>query len=345
MLLVNKPRLKAKPELKINSSPQVNKQAGWDLYRDGISKSMLEKFHACPEKMRLSYIQGIKGDYDSANLRFGNTVHSAIERMYRDGVCNEARSEQRIKEILMDIRRADIKKAATAVNKASILETIEENHGKAIAVVLGYYRYWKETDSKRKWIDLEKEFDILFSGIRIRGKIDGSYRPDTGKIWIKDIKTKGQINENNLRLVMSNDLQLNIYGWAAKQLYNEPVAGVEYDIIRNPQLRQKQTEDKANFIARIAADIETRPEFYFMRFSFPFSEKEIAAWEKEFQIMLEEITRWANNIPRFNYKRTSSCETRYGRCEFLNYCASNSLMGYTKRTEIFPELKGVEPEI
>jgi PD-(D/E)XK nuclease superfamily len=333
MLLKNKIKRKQTTSI-IKDKPKL-----WDLYKDGVTKSMLEKFHSCPEKMRLSYIEGLRGDTDSAALKFGNIVHSTLEYLYANGV----RDEDSVTEILDRLRQEETNQA-TGLDKAKKLSAIEENYDLAYPVILAYLKHWEGIDLSESIIDIEKEFCIEFNGINIRGKIDKIYRSNTNAIWFRDIKTKGQINEQILRLVMANDLQLNLYAWAAKQLYNEPIKGVQYDIIRKPQLRQrkeKNPESREDFIDRVAKDIADRPEFYFVRLEFLFSQKELQNWEKEFTQMIREIVSWNEGLVP-HYKRTVNCETRYGSCEFLNYCATGNKFGYAKRDMLFPELKGVD---
>lgn len=111
--------------------------------------------------------------------------------------------------------------------------------------LLDHYVEWT-THAKSNWSD--DKFDFLkyehqwnlplitptgrvSSQITLGGRFDGLVRRrDDGTLWLWETKTSRSISE--LADTLWNDIQATIYAWAASTIYNEPVVGVVYNIIR-----------------------------------------------------------------------------------------------------------------
>ena len=53
----------------------------WDLYRDGITYSLLSKFFVCRERFRLSTVEGWSETGLQSGLEFGSAFHACLEKL------------------------------------------------------------------------------------------------------------------------------------------------------------------------------------------------------------------------------------------------------------------------
>jgi ferredoxin len=82
-----------------------------------------------------------------------------------------------------------------------------------------------------------------------------------GVISLTENKLVGRITNTQVqKLVLDRQVTLACYGlWRATGL---PVTEVNYRYVKKPAIKQKQTETIDQFLARLAADYEERPDFY-----------------------------------------------------------------------------------
>jgi hypothetical protein len=303
--------------------------AGWDLWRDGVTQSLLERFLLCPQKADWSYRQGIVPSRDMTNLHFGSLFHQRYEsyaryRMDRAGdsgsladwICDEC-------DELDAIQREETGGIIDPESDAQIRALVRVLFR---AYALHYHRDWK----RMEFVDVEREFAIRYhpktaffrkkKPIFVRGKIDAVLKVND-KLCVLDTKTRGRIDES-LADRLGHDLQINLYLWAAEQIYGTAARNAIYNLVRRPQLRQKQSESFAEFLNRVESDIQQRPEHYFVRFSATYTRREQATWRSEFDAMLDCLGRWSMGISP-SYRNSGACQSGYGVCEYLPFCAGH----------------------
>jgi hypothetical protein len=169
--------------------------------------------------------------------------------------------------------------------------------------------------------------------------MDGSYR--TGKdhrVRLFETKTKSRIDDDTTGHILPFEMQVNIYLGALLDLEREYPTGALYNIIRRPNLRQKQTETLPQFADRIVADIHARPDWYFIRLQMGVSKAEIDAAKLDIEgVMGDFLAWWYGDAP--HYRNSDYCENKYGVCPFLKKCATGDTTGLYQRRRVFMELE------
>ncbi|MBW1779351.1 MAG: PD-(D/E)XK nuclease family protein [Deltaproteobacteria bacterium] len=299
---------------------------------DGATQSMLAAFLDCRERMGLTLSGWEKKTSSKSAMRFGSMVHSALEELYkamgRGAVGNLERVIER--SITKSLRKNIV--GSSDAYQAQEME-LEANRARA---VLGEYLNEHTSDIKREWIAVEPVFDVMFRGFRLRGRIDGVFRK-AKSVWMLETKTKGRISEDALTSSLSFDWQTLFYLTALKAMMDDPVKGALYNIIRNPQLKQKKGEDETGFIARIRKDAYERPDHYFKRFELTFPKVVVKTFEDELEAILKDFAAWvAGDLP--TYRRRQACVGMWS-CEFLDMCASGDNVGFAQTRKLFRELE------
>jgi len=312
--------------------------------RDGITQGLLAKFLSCREETKLFLDAWTPKGIGSPGLLFGNIMHSCLERYYNDIKTRRIKNEP---------DRAYVCKLVSSVEKLymrhynacdnATRQLLGLSFGIAEATLPSYIRKWWKADSaKIKWMGLEEQFKIPYSTKEgnktfLRGKKDGVF--SNPGLWLFETKTKSQINEGNLMDTLWFEHQVNFYLYAMKKIYGKEPKGVLYNIIRRTSLERKKTESLQAFVKRVAADVEKRKDFYFIRYEISLTSSELAIWEKQLEGMIEDFINWREGkLP--HYRNTGQCIMKYGKCPMLAICSSGNYNFHQKRKEVFVELEG-----
>lgn len=302
----------------------------WDLERDGVTQGLISRFLACPEKLRVSHILGLRREQTSDALRFGSIFHDML-RFHKA-------TEQSPNQTMDFIYERDYK---LAKNKLEV-EGNQLWYAIALEVLKVYVNYWKDDDENRDWLGVEKVFDVRYTPselpvptTRLRGRRDGEYRSTS--IFLKETKTRAQHNEEAAMDKIAIDFQVWFYLLSLYLEYGEFPGGVLYDIVRRPLLRQGKKESEREFLNRVRQDVITRPDHYFVRYPCSVEEDEFMTFKADLDSILYRIWDWWNDGVGTHYKNTSNCQLGYLTCEFLPYCARKERSLYTTR-ELFNEL-------
>lgn len=253
------------------------KQPAWDLYRDGISYSLLSRFINCRERFRIYTVEGLAPAGTTDSLEFGTIFHKLLE--HHAGGSTFPQLERMIYQDKQN----------------SFLGNM------ALSIFRIYVDTWKDQDASLKYVSQEEVFRTpiyLPSGrkVDLRGKFDEVFR-DQGKLWLQENKTKSQIDEISLEHTLPFDLQTMLYCHCIRAIYKEAPAGVLYNIIRKPGLKQKVKETDSDFLKRIVEDINSRPEWYFVRYRISFGQNDIDNFAKQtLYPLLEQVCLWWESI-------------------------------------------------
>lgn len=290
---------------------QLNKKS-YSLHSDGLTQSLISAWCECPQKFeyKINRWEGFQRD----TTNFGTLFHDALEMIYN--IKNRAPTEKDIYDFLED--HDDL------------------NGMKAIVLLNEYIKVYKGDFKNKRFIAVEKVFDVPYNGVRLRGKFDGLYTAKDGSLWIIEHKTKSQINEDDLMLKLSFDFQNQFYIVCAGIHYKKPIAGILYNVIRNPAHKQGAKEGRVDFQKRLQKEVAENPDHFFKRFEVPYTKKQMTMFtEKELPAKIESIER------RVVYKNQGACSSPF-RCSFLNACGTGSMNGYTATKDPFSELKEVK---
>ena len=289
-----------------------------------LTHSRLSCFRACPKKHFWRYEIGLRPDEDSFPLRIGQMFHRALEA--------DSRGEN------LDVTMEEIS---------------DDPYDLALvaAMFVGYKRRWAD-ESHIETLDVERTFDIPLTNPdtgastpvwQLAGVLDRIVRLPDGRVALMEHKTTsrdfspGADYWTRLQL----DQQLSIYILAARAMGYD-IQTVLYDVTRRPSLRplkatpddkrkytkdgklyanqRDQDETPEEFAARIAEDIESRPEYYYSRIEIARPEQDIIdcqaeLWQQQLSIReAQRSGRW--------FKNPESCFGLNGTCAYLGLCQS-----------------------
>jgi len=203
---------------------------------DGITQSLLSRFLVDRERFRLLVVEGLKpAEGFSHRIGYGNMWH----------VCEEA---------LAAGVNWDKPLAAYCKTLCTEFHTQQDEIAKWYCCCKTqfpiYVDYWQHhPDVKQRTpIFQEKVFSVLYElptsrTVLLNGKWDSVDIIGSGKtagIYLQENKSKGDINENQLKRQLTFDLQTMIYLIALQTLHKQfklgdrPILGVRYNVVRRP---------------------------------------------------------------------------------------------------------------
>lgn len=293
--------LEGLPELRPAEAINLAGQSDEDTGRAHLSHSSLNAQLACQQKYGYEYVDKIAPISKGAPQRMGAAFAKALEA---------GDPEVGVTEV---------------VEKANVLSQADEDRTRIEAIIVGaaakaYLAEYGPTSPD------EREFAYR---VRLRNPATGSYSrtfdllgyadqlEDAGDHWtlIED-KLVGAIQAVAVRrLPLDRQLALTCYGvWRAT---GKPIGEVKYRFTRKPSIKQKQNESIDEFLARLEADYENRPDFYLLQEILPRSTNDLARTEAE-------LWQWAAQRREADrqriYPRNSSHCHDYGGCAFLPLC-------------------------
>jgi hypothetical protein len=319
----------------------------WDLYEDGISYSALSKFVNDRERFRIRAVEGLAPGGSSEALEFGNVFHNLLE-WYSSGVNSASVLQRRLSRYLRETG-ADSNSTKLA--------------NQAFEVFILYREYWD--DKHMNFIEQEEKFRVsvpLSTGrsVPIVGRRDAIYRDtspgQSGCLYLMENKTKAQIDHVWLESALPFNLQTMMYCYSIQRDYNEIPAGVLYNVIRRPGLRQKVKETDRDFQKRIREDISSRPEHYFVRHRVDFAPNDLNNFvDRVLQPLLEQVAVWWESIKHDPFDPwTLSDGSRNphhfvrpfgifdqlanGKGDYFDYVTRGSRVGLVEVDTLFPEL-------
>jgi hypothetical protein len=204
-----------------------------------------------------------------------------------------------------------------------------------------YVDFWaKHPDVKQRTPLLQEQaFDVSYqlpSGrrVRLRGKWDSVDLVGKGKdmkVYLQENKTKGEINEEQLKRQLTFDLQTMFYLVALRidqtnnmgylAVHEEKggftrkvsIAGVRYNVIRRPLSGGKDSikplkgnaktpaETMSEYYNRLGGLITDHPEYYFMRWKVEVSPQDVRTFCHQFlDPCLEQLLDWWNSVSKLS---------------------------------------------
>lgn len=313
----------------------------WDLYRDGVSFSILSKFVIDRERCRIRNVLGLIHDTGTESLDFGTAFHKLTQ--YH----------------AMGESLALLKRRVTKNSKDTLLGEM------AFEVFKQYAITWKKDDRKKKYIDSERKFRVPIKlpcgrEVHLQGKYDEVFL-ENGQLWLQENKTKSQIDEYGIEHGLSQDLQTMLYACTMEHMYGRRVHGVLYNVIRKPLLRQRKKETSVNFLKRIREDIEKRPEWYFIRWRTEITKQDLDNFKKKtLYPLLTQMCLWWESIrhnpfdpwtlpdgsvnPHHFLRPVGVYDPfKFGKGEYFDYITRGVRIGLKEIDTAFPELQD-DPE-
>jgi hypothetical protein len=293
---------------------------------DGITQSLLAKFLECRERFRLLVVEGLSAESGwNHRLGYGNMWHKCEEHHAAGTPWTEP---------LRDYCRSLC--AAHPTQQAEI----DKWYNVCRVQFPRYVAYWSmhEDEGLRRPLLQEHCFSVPYklpSGrtVLLRGKWDsvdvigapsnGARASEGGRqvgpetVYLQENKTKGNVNEHQLKRQLTFDLQTMLYLVAMHEgRYESPLidvipkgsvlAGVRYNVIRRPlsggkgsivrhkpSKRNPAGESAAEFYGRLGGIISEDSGSYFMRWQVEVGPHDIAAFKDQcLNPILEQLCDW-----------------------------------------------------
>lgn len=208
------------------------------------TQSMWQQFITCRKSYEWRYVHGLAPKDRAEALSFGSVIHECLEAWHGDN---------------------ELSKVKTIIDSAYPGRDVDDNEKRnwhyASAMMEAYTRRYP--DEKLNTIALERQFEgpIInpHSGYRshaltLAGKVDGIIEID-GSNYVLEHKTTAAITGAYLDRLWV-DFQIIIYTAYVQRVFNIDVAGVLYNILTKPKLRQTQGETDSEFEKRKAELLE-----------------------------------------------------------------------------------------
>lgn len=284
----------------------------------GFSMSQMQDFATCRQKWMFR-VNGFYNPQTSDRTSFGSVFHYFLQRLY----------ESKEKAVLFIVEQIPL--WSREIEK----EAAEEGLTDAVAVVAVAETVFLKYIARFGRVDFEGRDYVRVESLVRDGrrycKIDAAYRDEKGRLYIVEHKTRSRIDEEKLTILCGMDFQNLFETTALEAESKKTVGGVLYNVIRKPQLKQGKEETLQAYCQRIAADIDTRPEFYFIRREITYSKAEKDNFRaREIGGILAEMEAVAAGKAGV-YRNTNNCETVYGTCDYLEACSSGSTDCLAKR--------------
>jgi CRISPR/Cas system-associated exonuclease Cas4 (RecB family) len=281
------------------------------------------------------FLQGYDTWKVSDYLVFGSTVHYVLEQIGLAKITNGKRVPGAAKLV------AEYEKEQLANDQSEMYRMSPESRElvllKAEVVLEEYLDHYRAEDAAREWVAFEEQFDLDYGGVRIRGKIDAVYEENGCRI-LMDTKTAGRVNEDHIQDALPMDLQIAGFYPLAAKLMGWKVSHILYNVIRSPQIDPKKNESLSDYGARLRGDIQSRPDFYFMRFKLELSVDDQRKLHNEINEVIHEFTRWQEGKGINTWRNTKVCKNHGMSCPFMKLCSSGDMAGIRQRTKLFEEL-------
>ncbi len=221
---------------------------------------------------------------------------------------------------------------------------------RCIAMMGGYLAKWAADDLPVMCLS-EQQIEVLIrnpaTGRRSQrftqfGFTDMVALHDTGKLWLWEHKSTGQIDGKTIESLWSDS---QITGYVAALRDNGlDIEGVVYDLAQKPKLKQKKTEDVDEFYDRIREWHLTKENVYHREYVY-ISEQQIADWREDIWQVTQEILSCRRT--GYWYRNTSRCFDWFRPCDYMPLCqngASDALINAEYEPRETPAKTGVRKQ-
>ena len=338
---------------------KTKKIKGWSFDKDGVSQGFIHYFLACREQTRLAYKELWTSHYEPLFREFGSCYHWLLGQIY-----GKHKIPQNALAVKRMIDQYDVlwKKENPRPNQARLNQQ-DLVYGLAEEVLPAYLkRYDGDFGGKYKmgynvvrpvkWIASEKMWKVKYklpfgigipaiSEVLIRGRFDQVFEDKKNKLWLFETKCLSVIQEDNIVDTLPEDIQCLLYLLAIKLIYKRKPAGVLYNIVRRPGLRQGKDETLKDLLGRVKKDVNrpNRQDHYFKRIEMAIDWSEIEAWQEKFlNVILMEIRNWDIGEVQ-HWQNPDALTSKYGRCTLFDLVVKGDKSKYYHRKTVFNELQ------
>lgn len=336
--------------MKAKTKKQVE---GWTFEKSGISQGFIHYFLACREQTRLVYKELWSSHYEPLFREFGSCFHWLLAQVYsgRKGSGNPRTANHLIAEYHVLWKKQNPNPTNARKNQQDLV------YGLCEKVLPAYLKRWDgDFGGKYKmgcsvvkpveWLATEEVWKLNYCvddqlKVLIRGKYDAVFADKKKNLWLFETKCLSVISEEDIMELLPTDIQCMLYLLAIKLQFKKKPAGVLYNIVRRPGLRQGKDETLAQLLGRVEKDITTpkRQDHYFKRIEMAIDWPEVEAWQKNFlDPILQEIRDWDMGKAG-HWQNPDALASKYGHCMLFDMLTKGDKSKYYKRKFVFNELQ------
>lgn len=279
-----------------------------------LSNSERQCFSQCRRKWYWQFEQRYSPLAEPTPFLVGGAVHEVLAEFYRG-------SDPDVEEII-NAKFDPVVKGGGGFLSPEQLEDVEKQRTMTLGMCQAYLQVYAGDRKKWKVINLKGvpliEAEAKF---RVNDRWEMYFTVDMmveekGRPWLVEHKTTAAIDAGYVgRLAL--DEQVSTYMYGANKVWGIRPDGVIYNVIMKPRIRQKQTEDRGQYLQRVLQLYRESPQEYLLRERVLRSDADLAVFERELGLFTGEIefARERGYYP----KNTNACTGR-GTCPYMALC-------------------------
>jgi len=279
-----------------------------------VSFGSLNAFSKCPRYYWYKHIRRLELVKFNIAFTIGRIMHHGIQVLFESPKKAEEEIKKKFKEEAQNARKQFPQMGIDDEQELAQQEFISVGMLRAFRAY--YSKFLKETTH------ISTEFSIKYQlnpQVTVVGKIDNIIA-NFKKLYIYELKNLKSFDMSRIQSIKTDpqtSLYFELYNRMAKKA--DRLNGIIYKIIKKPQIRQKQSESKGEFLRRLEGWYEDRGEtkFHLERLNAPFisGEAVLNSVDKVSKRML------ANGFSKEEYYQDFSyCVHDWGLCQFYGLC-------------------------
>lgn len=329
------PRRQKIPVVRFDKVSELGIPADYSITREGTSQSLLGSWLSCQQKFVIA-VNRLQAARNNGNTNFGTIFHEFLDRTY--SMYRDTGKVAGVREIKLFSTAFQEKGEAGGEFSGMDEELVEKNFHMSEIVLSQYIKFWKNDFTDYKFHEIEKVFDVPFHDkYRLRGKRDGMLIAKDKTLWLFEHKTKSRVMEDAIKAMLPMDFQSLFYGTAFTAETGRRISGVQYNIIRNSQIKPKKGESLKLLGNRLTSEIVKDPSHFFKRYPQAYTAGDFTRFSANLLKILEQIESFekSGSAPIQNY---TQCQGQF-TCNHLAACTADKLSFYKQKPVLFTELE------
>lgn len=277
-----------------------------------LSYSKVSTFMNCRRMYYFTYVKGYQSKVLNKNYVVGNFVHLGLRNIYSkvsDGIQKTMK--------FFHVERKNFRKQM--IISAEDEQKLNEQEIVIEGILEAYAKKYSKFIRETKHIGSEEEIKLSHTtsvGTKVIGRLDNLLERK-GNLYIHEIKTASTVTPDYIRNI-KNSFQITLYKAMYNNLYKKKIKGFIFDVIRKPSIRQKQKENKHEFLERLYQYYlnENDPMLFYMEIM----DNSLISQDKAFNV-LDNVAKDLKNCKTIDdyYHNYNYCFV-FSRCQYYDMC-------------------------
>ncbi len=281
-----------------------------------LSNSERQTFTTCRKSWFWAYDRRYVPMGTPTPFLVGGAIHEVLAQFYMG-------KQPDVDKIINGIFDPVIKGAGMRFLDEKQLEDVEKQRVMTFGMAGAYLKVY--ADDLKKWKVLkvgDKPAVELKGKFKVNKRWDMYFTVDAlvewkGKPWVLEHKTTSAIDAGYISRLSLDD-QCSTYMVGTKRAWGIEPAGVIYNVMMKPRIRQKQKETREQYLERVVKLYEDSPHEYLYRTNVLRSKADLEEFERETDMFTGEMDRAQE--AGFYYKNTGACSSWKGTCPMMSLC-------------------------